>query len=132
MATNGVKLLFDENISHRLTEFIARESRLAEMQHIRKMGWSGKRDIDWIPLAVQKGFVIITGDRNEATRGYTTADLKQMNARVILMGSFWDHLSRWERAKWLVNHIDALVALAGSLQAGTALLLNKRGTGRQL
>ncbi|GIV10278.1 MAG: hypothetical protein KatS3mg019_2369 [Fimbriimonadales bacterium] len=102
------------------------------MAHIRQRGWSGLPDKQWIPKATQQGFVIVTGDRNEATRGYTTADLKQMGARVILLGKFWDHLSRWERAKWLVNNIEAIVNLTNGMPHGTVYLVNKRGKHRAL
>lgn len=127
-----IKLLFDENIARRLVEFVNRESRLAQMAHIHQRGWSGLPDAKWIPAATQAGFVIITGDRNERTRGYTVSDLKKMGARVILLGKFWDHLSRWERAKWLINSIEPLVALAESMPAGTVYLVNKRAKPRLL
>lgn len=127
-----LKLLFDENISQRLVEFINRESRLAQMAHIRQRGWSGLPDAQWIQTATQREFVIITGDRNERTRGYTVADLKALGARVILLGRFWDHLSRWERAKWLVRHIEKLVELAESMPAGTVYLVNKQAKFRAL
>ncbi len=126
------KLLFDENIARRLVEFINRESGLAQMAHIRQHGWSGLPDKQWIPLATQQGFVIVTGDRNEATRGYTTADLKQMGACVVLLGKFWDHLNRWERAKWLVKHIEGIVVLANGMPSSTVYLVNKRGQYRVL
>lgn len=127
-----VKLLFDENISQRLVEFINRESGLAQMAHIRQRGWSGLPDAQWIPTATRSGFVIITGDRNETTRGYTVEDLKAMGARVILLSSFWDHLNRWQRAKWLVNHIEQLVDIAQAMSDGTVYLVNKRGKSRPL
>lgn len=126
------KILFDENISQKLVEFINRESRLAQMAHIRQRGWSGLPDADWIPKATQAGFVIITGDRNERTRGYTVSDLKKMGARVILLGEFWDHLSRWERTKWLIKYIEPLVTLAVSMPQGRVYLVNKRAKARML
>lgn len=127
MAAGRVKLLFDKNISYRLVDFLYHESRLAEMHHLRTVGWSGKKDVDWIPVAVKNGFVLVTGDRNEATRGIITEDLKRMGARVILLGQFWDHLPRWERAKWLVQYIEMIVNLAGSMNSGSAVLIHKRG-----
>ncbi|HTQ08586.1 MAG TPA: DUF5615 family PIN-like protein [Fimbriimonadaceae bacterium] len=120
-----VKLLFDEMFSHRQIEFVATESRLAEMQHVRRIGWSGQPDTIWIPRAVQKGFVILTGDRNEKTRGYTAADLKQMNARVLLFCQFWDHMTGWERAKWLVARIERLTGLASELAPGSVSLVDR-------
>jgi|FaiFalDrversion2_1042247.scaffolds.fasta_scaffold08298_3 predicted nuclease of predicted toxin-antitoxin system len=69
MATGRIKVLFDESISHRLVDFLHREFRVAELYHLRTLGWSGRRDIEWIELAVKGEFAIVTGDRNEATRG---------------------------------------------------------------
>ncbi|MCS7191149.1 MAG: DUF5615 family PIN-like protein [Fimbriimonadales bacterium] len=126
------KLLFDENISQRLVEFINGESNLARMAHIRQRGWSGLPDTQWIKTATEGGFVIVTGDRNERTRGYTVADLKAMGARVILLGQFWDHLNRWERAKWLVRHIERIIALAESMPEGAVYLVNKQARARSL
>lgn len=113
-------------------EFVNSESRLAEMAHVSQRGWSALPDAQWITTATQGGFVIITGDRNERTRGYTVAELKAMGARVVLLGRFWDHLNRWERAKWLVKHIERLVALADSMPAGTVYLVNKQAKARSL
>ena len=121
MASERVKILFDENISRRLVEFINRESGLAAMAHLSQRGWSGLPDRDWITQATQNGFVIITGDRNEQTRGYTVEALKAIGARVILLGRFWDHLNRWERAKWLIGHIERLVALSEGIQQAACI-----------
>ena len=132
MASERVKLLFDENISQRLVEFINRESGLAAMAHLSQRGWSGLPDRQWIAQATQSGFVIITGDRNERTRGYTVDALKAMGARVILLGRFWDHLNRWERAKWLVQRIEWLVTLAEGMPSGSVYLVYKSRRYRRL
>ena len=138
MASKRVKLLFDENISQRLVEFVNRESGLAKMAHINRRGWSGLPDHQWIEQATQGSFVIITSeriitsDRNERTRGYTVEALKAIGARVILLGRFWDHLNRWERAKWLIGHIERLVSLAQEMPAGSVYLVNKSGRHRSL
>jgi hypothetical protein len=132
MAASSLKLLFDENFSHKQVGFVANESRLAPMQHMRKIGWSGRPDPEWIPLAVQQGFVIISGDRNDKTRGYTVADLKAMHARVLLVGEFFDHMSGWDKAKWLVAQVERLVDLAGKLPKGAVTLVSKVGTATPL
>jgi hypothetical protein len=102
------------------------------MAHINQRGWSGLPDRDWIAQATQNDFVIITGDRNERTRGYTVEALKAIGARVILLGRFWDHLNRWERAKWLIGHIEQLVALAEGMPKGSVYLVHKSGRHRIL
>lgn len=132
MATRGLKLLFDENVSHRHIEFVAKESKLAEMQHLRTIGWSGKPDPEWIPLAVRQKFIIITADRNEQTRGYTVADFKAMQARVILLAAFWDHIGRWDKAKWLVRRIESIVSQASELKPGSVSMIDRHGQGRAI
>ncbi len=127
-----MKLLFDENISRRLVEFVNRESGLTPMAHVSQRGWSGLPDRDWIVQATQNDFVIITGDRNEKTRGYTVNDLKAIQARVILLGRFWDHLNRWQRAKWLVQRIERLVAIAENMPSGSVYLVFRSGRYRSL
>lgn len=128
MAAGGLKLLFDENISHRHVEFLASESRLTHFQHMRRIGWSGKKDIEWMPLAVHQGFTIVTWDRNDRTREYTVADLKAMGARVMLIGEFFDHMTGWEKAKWLVTRIERMVKFAESMGDGTVCLVDRFGT----
>lgn len=81
-----------------------------------------------MPLAIEGGFVIVTGDRNDKTRGYTVQDLKQMGARVIFVSGFWDHLDRWEKAKRLVQSIEHIYALASEMSTGSAKLLVDRHT----
>ena len=126
MAAGGVRLLFDEHFSHLLVEFVRRESRLAQMDHVRSRGWNGTEDTVWILLAVDSGSVIITADRNEVTRRMTVADLKRLGATVILVGPFWDHIDVWQRARWLVNSIERIVDLASSMEPGSVRLIDRR------
>lgn len=97
------------------------------MHHVRAQHWSGMPDREWIPRAVKQGFVIVTADRNEQTRGYTSAALIELGARVILLGRFWDNLGAWEKAKWLVNRIEGLVELARAMEGGSVVLLSQAG-----
>lgn len=128
MAAGGVKLrlVFDENFSHQQVEFVHRESQLGDLTHTRKTGWSGMRDREWIPLAIRANFVIVTGDRNDRTREYTVEDLKGLGAQIIFVGPFWDHLNRWEKAKWLCASIDRIVFIAQEIPPGSARLLVDR------
>lgn len=127
MADSGLKLLFDENFSHKQVAFVASESRLAEMQHIHKLGWAGQPDVEWIPRAVDRRFVLVTEDRKEKTRGFTARELKAMSARVLLIGDFFDHLNRWDKAKWLVARIEDLVTVGNGLTPGSVTLVKRFG-----
>jgi hypothetical protein len=44
----------------------------------------------------------------------------------------WNHLNRWERAKWLIGHIEWLVALAEGMPKGSVYLMHKSGRHRSL
>ena len=132
MAAGRVRLLFDEDFSHKHVYFVNAESRLAAAVHIRKIGWSGWKDVTWIPLAVQQGFTIVTSDRNDRKRGFTVGDLKALGAQVIMVGPFSDHITGWERAKWLVNRFEQIVETAEGLPTGSVVLLNKQGKARDL
>jgi len=44
----------------------------------------------------------------------------------------WNHLNRWERAKWLIGHIERLVALAEGMPKGSVYLVHKSGRHRSL
>jgi hypothetical protein len=128
-----MRLVFDEHFSHKHVAFVHHEARLGTLHHVRSAGWSGTPDKDWIPLAINAGFIIVSGDRNDTTREFTVADLKLMNAQVILIGRFWDNLSRWERAKWLVATIDRICYVASTMTPGMVkLLVDKHGKTRDL
>jgi len=132
MAASSLKLLFDEMFSHKQVGFVCSESRLCHMQHTRSIGWSSKPDNIWIPLAVDNGFTIISADRNDKTRIYTVADLKEMKAKVILLGQFFDHMKGWDKAKWLVNNIEGLTIAAIPLLPGSVLAIDKNGSTKSL
>jgi hypothetical protein len=132
MAPGSLKLLFDEHFSHRQVNFIWSESQLAYFTHTRSMKWSGQPDTAWIPRAISLEFVIVSSDRNDKTRGFTVPQLKALGARVILVGGFWNHLSRWEKAKWLVDATERLVYVASGMAAGTAKLYYRNGSVREL
>lgn len=123
MAAGGVKIVFDEHFSRTHVDFVRGQSALGQLVHTRTMGWSGVRDDVWIPIANGLNFVIVSADRNDNTRGFTVEDLKAMGARVILVGPFWDHLSRWEKAKWLVAYVERLHYIAQALTSGSVTLI---------
>ncbi len=132
MATGSVKILFDENFSQNHVIFIRDESNLAEIHHMRTIGWGGMPDPYWIPLAAGNGFVVVTWDRNARTRGYTVADLKTLQARFILLGSFFDHMKCWAKAQWLVRYADKIVALAAGMDAGSVVIIDRNCRSKQL
>lgn len=123
MASSSLRLVFDEHFSHHQVEFVQRESRLAALYHTRDFQWSGVDDVDWMPVAIQRGFLIVSADRNDQTRGFTVPDMKAMRARVILVGGFWDRFNRWEKAKWLVATADRIFYVAGAMTPGSVTLL---------
>lgn len=84
-------------------------------------------DLHWMTLAISKDFAIITGDRNERTRGLTTRDLKAMGARVLFLGSFWDSLSIWSKSKWIVAKWDMIVRTFDEMPAGSCVLISASG-----
>jgi predicted nuclease of predicted toxin-antitoxin system len=122
-------IVFDEHFSHHLTEFLHKAGAPGDIQHVRKLKWNGMPDEEWMRLAIGAGFTILSADRNEATRGLRVGDFKTLGARVVLLSSFWDHLGVWEKSKWLVKHWDALSDLCASLEAGSCVLVDKRGKG---
>jgi len=54
-------------------------------------------------------------------------DFRTMGARVILLGSFWDHLKIWERTKWLVSRWDRLYGAMELLPQGACCVVDKSG-----
>ena len=120
-----MKLLFDEMVSHHVVKFLGAQSRLGEMKHVRDMNLAGEPDHEWIPIISERGFILISSDRNDATRGLTVQDMKVIGARAILIGSHFDHMTGWQRAKWLVNSIESMVLLAASMPSGSVVLLSR-------
>ena len=120
-------VLFDENVSHHLVEFLHRAGAPGSVQHVRKLGWNSTPDIQWMTLAIQRGFGIVSADRNDRTRGLAAQDLKKLGACVLLLGSFWDHLSIWEKAKWLVAKWELIETEFARMPKGTCALVDRGG-----
>ena len=130
MSEGGLTLVFDEQFSHKQIGFLAAESRgthSVRLIHVRQRGWSSKPDAVWMPQAVGEGFVIVTADRNARTREITVEEFRRMGARVLLVGSFWDHRGRWAQAKWLVARLERLIGTATGMGAGDVLLVAADG-----
>lgn len=135
MPESRLTLVFDEHFSHKQIGFIADQSRgthEARLIHVRQRGWSKTLDAVWMPEAIQEGFVIVTADRNERTRGITVREFQRRGARVFLLGAFWNHRSCWDQAKWLVGRADRLIGLAGAMDAGEVRLVAADGRSRRL
>ena len=113
MPEGGLTLVFDEHFSH-----------------YRSGSWRPSRaapNVTWMPQAVGEEFVIVTADRNERTREITVEEFRRMGARVLLVGSFWDHRGRWAQAKWLVARLERLIGTATGMGAGDVLLVAADG-----
>lgn len=122
-----MKVVFDEHISHHVVSLLAKSGAPGELQHTRKAGWNNVADSVWMPLAIKNGFAIITADRNERTRRITAAEFRQMGARVVLLGPFWDHMLIWEKTKWLVGHWDQLHSHLATAPEGYCTIINRLG-----
>lgn len=120
-----MKLPFDEMFAKRDVDFVREASGLGELVHVSRFRLTGQPDLNWMPWAINGGFVIVTSDRNDATRGITVTDFKTLGARVILVGPFFDHANRWDRAKWLVNRIERLVRVAETMPSGSVNLVDR-------
>lgn len=122
-----MKVVFDENISHHCVELMAKCGAPGEIQHTRKTGWNRTEDSVWMPIAVSAGFAIITSDRNERTSKMTAEGFRAMNAKVVLLGPFWDHLLIWDKTKWLVSRLDRIHASLEALPPGSCCIVDKSG-----
>lgn len=120
-------LVFDENISSRLVELLAKCGAPREIQHLRKLGWQGRADHDWIPQAIGMDWIIVTADRNEVTRRLSSKAIKDAKGRIIFLGQFWNSLETWEMTKWLVANYDRIYGEASVMKGGDAVLFNQTG-----
>ncbi|CAN1559739.1 PIN_Mut7-C-like domain containing protein [Fimbriimonadaceae bacterium] len=125
-------LVFDENISSRLVELLAKCGAPKEIQHLRKLGWQGMADHVWIPQAIEMGWIIVTADRNEVTRRLSSKTIKDAEGRIIFLGQFWNSLESWEMTKWLVANYDRIHAEASLMNGGDAVLFNQTGPPNRL
>jgi hypothetical protein len=124
-----VRILFDENLSHRHAEFLQREYGRrfeCEIAHVRNLGLSGVPEATFLEQVTREGWVFVTYDRDPNTRGHTIAQRKSFGVKEILLGRFFDHMNGWERAKWLVNNIESIAGYAATIQPGTIVLWRKR------
>lgn len=55
-----------------------------------------------------------------------------MKAKVIILEQFFDHMKGWDKAKWLVNNIEKLVAFSESLMPGSVSALDRNGSAKEL
>lgn len=120
-----MRIVFDENISHRLVDLLAKCGAPGKFAHTRTHGWNGLPDLEWMTHAIRADFIIVTADRNDRTRELAAEDFKAMQARVLLLGPFWDHLSIWEKTKWFVAGWDRLHARLSQLPEGSCVLVDK-------
>lgn len=118
---------FDENISAKLATSLSVSGAPGKILHCRTQKMDGMSDSEWIPIVAAKGWIAFSIDRNAKTRKLTSAELASQGATYVMLGQFFDHMGRWEKAKWMFQHWDQLFEAARVWPRGSVWLILKDG-----
>lgn len=119
---------FDECISPYLVKAMRLGGAPGTLKSASESGMSGMADDRWIARIKELGWIAISSDRNDATRGITARQMAEAGITYLMLGRFFDHLSIWEKTKWFTAHWDKIYTASQSLPKGTVCLVLKNGS----
>lgn len=124
MSKGSLKFLFDENISPAMKRIL---HALGDkwIKSLREYDGQGRPDEEWLPKAIQQGFVCLTCDRKMLIQHSTALIFSQANARVIFIGNHFANGKIWDQAIWLLKYWRKLRQRAELMQPGDLLKVLK-------
>ncbi len=122
-----ITFYFDENVSPRLVEILRKGGAPGSFMDAVGSKMTGMRDPDWLQKINELGWIVISSDRNEQTRGISAEEVAATGIVYLMLGEFFDHLKIWEKTKWVVAHWDAIYRQAQGLTSGSVQLILKSG-----
>ena len=84
-------------------------------------------DTDWMPVAVGRGYVVITCDRNIQKRQAEREVYRRMKLRGVFLAPAFSKMRVREIAKWLLWRWDDIERTMEGARPGESYLLRLRG-----
>jgi hypothetical protein len=120
-----VTFFFDNCLPKRVVE--ALRALGVDAIHLREKYDGAIKDIDWMPLVANEGWIAVTDDhriiKNPAERKLR-ADLK---LRTVFLPKGLPSMGFWEQAAWIVKHWEKIEAKAIRLRAGECMIVKMQG-----
>lgn len=127
MADSSLKFLADENVSHELVT-ILRKLGAGSIISLSRTPDVGTADDHWIPLYTDRGFVILTPDREQLRDDVILNAIRDCGARMVFLPRHFADSKRWDQALWFLKYWWKLAERCAVLKPGELVRFHKYGT----
>lgn len=128
MADSSLKFIVDECIPPVLATFMMK-LRAGYLYSMRDEGhdYLGKPDEEWIPAATNRGFIIITCDRNMLKTKAIANALHKAQAIAIFLPSYFAQATPYDKTLWLLKVWPKIREYAATMKSGDTIKITQRG-----
>lgn len=121
----AVSFILDNDIPYRIAEALAALGE--DVTNVRKEFGPGAKDIDWVPEAARRGWVIITADNRMIRHGPEKQMLRRQKASVLIIQPFFHKRKLWDKAVWLIRRWLLIKGFAMGMAKGTVAKVQENG-----
>lgn len=116
---------FDNNLSHKLVGIL----KLLDVDalHLKEVFPENMQDVDWLPDAGQKGWIVVTVDHAIRRRAADYEVMKRNHVTVLFLKKNFLKRDKWLQAQWFVSNWIKIEQQAQKLNAGDIMEVNDNG-----
>jgi hypothetical protein len=116
---------FDNCLSYRYAAML--RALDVEAKALREEFEESAPDEEWIPVVGQRGWVLLTGDRNIRWKPHQREILEKAKVTTFFMVKGYDNLGRWEQAAHFLKAWPNIMQMAEKKQIGRCYLVQMNG-----
>lgn len=118
---------FDECVSKNIAEALNCLVKPTVILHLRHEFEEGAGDAEWIPIAGENGWVIVTTDGRIRKNSAEQEALEAANVISVFIFKEYPRWGIWDQVVWMVKYWPKIEGQAKKAQRGTTFYVNARG-----
>jgi hypothetical protein len=122
------KVILDNDISFRIAKALVELGE--DVTTVRDEFGPDAKDLEWIPEAAKKGWVILTADNRLLRNPSEKEMLKKHKASLLVINPFFNkqNVDLWGKAAWIVSRWKKIRGFADGMAKGTVARVKQNGT----
>jgi hypothetical protein len=98
-----------------------------DVLHLKHVFPENEKDVDWLPHAGLKGWIVVTVDHAIRTKTAEYEAMKRNQVTVLFMTRSFLKRTQWPQAQWLISKWPKIDEQARKLRPGTIVEVNDNG-----
>lgn len=120
-----MRYFFDNCISFRYVDCL--KSLGVDAEHLRDTFSQSISDVDLIRQLTGRSIVYISADLKQLSRRHEARELRKIGCTAVYFAPFWEKMTFWQQAAWLVARWPFIEVFARDTTKGTVAEIKQNG-----